>query len=94
MDDFGAVLRGCRGSGCWCMYPRFRDKQLRELPGAGMSSQRCREAMSKLARRRRAPGLLAFDGNKPLSWIAIAPRKEFGRVDASRATPRVDNEDV
>jgi hypothetical protein len=49
------------------MYPRFRDKQLRELPGAGTSSQRCREAMSKLARRRRAPGLLAFDGNKPLA---------------------------
>src|SRR5688572_2376417 len=44
--------------------------------------------------RRRAPGLLAFEGDEPVGWIAIAPRKELRRVDASRATPRVDDVDV
>lgn len=50
--------------------------------------------MTKLARRRRAPGLLAFEGDEPVGWIAVAPRAELKRVDSSRATPRVDDVDV
>lgn len=53
-----------------------------------------REAMTNLARRRRAPGLLAFEGDEAVGWIAIAPRTELARIEASRATPRVDDEDV
>lgn len=88
MGCMGAVLRGSWGSGCWCMYPR--------LAGAAneLGSRARREAMTRLARRDRAPGLLAFDGDEAVGWIAIAPRKELKRVDASRATPRVDDVDV
>lgn len=93
MDELGAVFRGSWGRGCWCMYPRLTDAQLRELPGTGSASQRKRDAMTKLARGR-APGLLAFEGDAPVGWIAIAPRSEFGRIEASRATPRVDDIDV
>jgi GNAT superfamily N-acetyltransferase len=50
--------------------------------------------MMKLAGRPRAPGLLAFEGDEPVGWIAIAPRTELARIEASRATPRVDDEDV
>jgi GNAT superfamily N-acetyltransferase len=50
--------------------------------------------MTKLARRRRAPGLLAFEGEEPVGWIAVAPRAELARLDVSRATPRVDDVDV
>jgi GNAT superfamily N-acetyltransferase len=50
--------------------------------------------MTKLARRRRAPGLLAFEDDEPVGWIAVAPRSELGRIEASRATPRVDDENV
>ena len=94
MDDLGAVLRGSWGSGCWCMFPRLTRALERELPGSGNGAQRRREAMTKLARRRRAPGLLAFEGDEPVGWIAIAPRTELARVEASSATPRVDDEDV
>ena len=94
LEAFGEVLRGSWGRGCWCMYPRFTDAQLRELPGEGSASQRQRDAMTQLARRRRAPGLLAFEGDEPVGWAAIAPRSELGRIEASRATPRVDDEDV
>lgn len=76
------------------MFPRLTDKQTRELPGPGSTNQRQREAMSKLARRRRAPGLLAFEGDEPVGWIAVAPRTDLARIEASRATPRVDDEDV
>lgn len=90
MDDFGAVLRGNFGAGCWCMFPRLTQKQTQELPGEGSVSRRRRAAMTELAGRDRAPGLLAFEGNAPVGWIAVAPRHELTRVDRSRATPPVD----
>ena len=94
MDEFGAVLRGNWGAGCWCMYPRLTDAQMRELPGPGSMNQRRRDAMTHVARRQCAPGLLAFEGDEPVGWIAVAPRSELARIDVSRATPRVDDEDV
>ena len=94
MNDLGEVLRGSWGAGCWCMHPRLTDPQLRELPGPGTETERRREAMTRLARRRRAPGLLAFEGNEVVGWVAVAPRTELTRIDKSRATPRVDDEDV
>jgi GNAT superfamily N-acetyltransferase len=94
MDDLGTVLREGWGAGCWCMYPRLTNAQERELSGAAPVPQRRRDAMTKLARRRRAPGLLAFEGAEPVGWIAIAPRTELARIEESQATPRVDDEDV
>lgn len=94
MDDLGRVLRGSWGAGCWCMFPRLTDAQLRELPGTGSASQRRRDAMTALARRRRAPGLLAFADDEAVGWVAVAPRSELTRIDRSRATPRVDEVDV
>lgn len=94
MDDLGQVFRSSWGASCWCMHPRLTDAQMRALPGSGPLKTRRREAMTKLARRRRAPGLIAFDGDDPVGWIAIAPRNELSRVAASRATPPVDDEDV
>ena len=94
MDDMGTALKGTWGSSCWCMHPRLTDAQLRELPGTGTTKQRRRDAMEALARRSCAPGLLAFEGDTPVGWVAVAPRGELARVDRSRATPRVDDEDV
>ena len=94
MEDFGEVLRGSWGVGCWCMFPRLTSGQTRALPGRGSLNDRRRRAMTKLSRRRRAPGLLAYEDGQAVGWIAIAPRTELGRIEASRATPRVDDVDV
>ncbi|MEM7025829.1 MAG: GNAT family N-acetyltransferase [Pseudomonadota bacterium] len=94
IEAMGEVLRGSWGATCWCTYPRLTDAQARALPGQGSAKQRRRDAMTKLARRAYAPGLLAFEGDEPVGWIAVAPRRELGRVEASRATPRVDDADV
>lgn len=94
MDDMGKVLRGSWGATCWCLHPRMTEAQMRELPGTGPMKDRRRAAMTKLARRRRAPGLIAFEGDEPVGWVAVAPRAELARVDKSRATPRVDDTDV
>ena len=89
MDCMGSVLRGSWGAGCWCMFPRLRSAEAR-----GLGSRGRREAMTRIARRRRAPGLLAFEGDEPVGWVAIAPRAEFRRIEASRVTPRMDDVDV
>ncbi|MGH2621485.1 MAG: GNAT family N-acetyltransferase [Anaerolineales bacterium] len=94
MDDFGEVLRGSWGSGCWCMYPRLTRATAAELPRPGSESDRRRTAMTRLARRRRAPGLLAYQGDQAVGWVAIAPRPELLRTESSRTTPRVDDEEV
>ena len=94
MDALGVCLRGSWGVGCWCMHPRLTAAAMRELPGSGPLSQRRRRAMTKLAARRRTPGLLAFEGGEVAGWVAIAPRTELRRIEASRATPRVDDADV
>ncbi len=94
MDDLGAVLRSTWGSGCWCMYPRLNASLSRQLPGPGGAAERRRRAMTELAGRRRAPGLLAYRGGEPVGWVAVAPRAEFVRIDQSRATPRVDDVEV
>jgi GNAT superfamily N-acetyltransferase len=94
MDDLKQVLSGGWGSGCWCMFPRLTAAEERALPGPGGASERRRLAMAELARRRRAPGLLAYLDGEVVGWVAVAPRGELSRVDKSRATPRVDEVDV
>ena len=88
------VLRGSWGSTCWCMFPRITGAQWKKLPGEGSGSQRRRAAMEDLARRSYAPGLLAFQGEDPVGWVAVAPRSELARIEKSRATPMVDDQDV
>lgn len=94
MEHFGTVLRGNLGAGCWCMYPHLTAQAMRELPGSGSASQRRHEAMAQLATGSPSPGLLALEDGEPVGWIAVAPRKEFARIDGSRATRHVDDEDV
>ena len=94
LDSMRTVLRGSWGSTCWCMFPRITGTQWKKLPGEGSGSQRRRAAMEDLARRSYAPGLLAFQGEDPVGWVAVAPRSELGRIEKSRATPRVDDQDV
>lgn len=94
MDDLARVQSGGWGSGCWCMYPRLTPKMERALPGPGSVSERRRRAMTARARRRPAPGLLAYRGSEVIGWVAVVPRPELARLDASKATPRVDDAPV
>lgn len=91
MDDMKKVLSGTWGSECWCLHPRLNAKLARELPGPGTESERRKRAMAALAAKRRAPGLMAYLDGEPVGWVAVAPRPELVRIDASKATPRVDD---
>ena len=94
LDSMRVVLRGSWGSTYWCMVPRITGTQWKKLPGEGPASQRRRSAIEDLARRSYAPGLLAFQGEDSVGWVAVAPRSELARIEKSRATPRVDDQDV
>jgi len=49
-----------------------------------------RRSLRRLVRRGPPPGLIAYDGGRPVGWIAIAPRTEYPRLDRSRILARVD----
>jgi len=40
------------------------------------------------------PGVLAYDGDEPVGWCAVAPRDQFPRLENSRVWARVDDQPV
>ncbi len=96
VDDVKTVTRGTWGSTCWDLFPRYTAAQQRALgivnTGPGTAEAKRREALAKLARRRKnSAGLVAYEGKEPIGFISLGPRYDFSRVANSRATPPVDD---
>ncbi|HZA26589.1 MAG TPA: GNAT family N-acetyltransferase [Actinomycetota bacterium] len=88
-DDLVALF-GDRGvSGCWCMWWRLSSAEFERRHGAGT-----RRALKGLVDRGRVPGLLAYLEGRPVGWVSVAPREEFGRVERSRHLRPVDDQPV
>ena len=92
-DRWGDVetLFGERGAcaGCWCMYWRLDASAYTAGKGAGN-----RAALRRIVRRGEEPGILAYAGEEPVGWCAIAPREEYPRLDRSRVLARLDDTPV
>ncbi|HPI32529.1 MAG TPA: GNAT family N-acetyltransferase [candidate division Zixibacteria bacterium] len=88
--DFEALF-GVRGAcgGCWCMY--WRLFRLAFSIGKGEGNRR---AMQKLVRAGTEPGILAYDGERPVGWCAVAPREEYVRLTAARTLKPIDTQPV
>ena len=90
LDDFAHVLRSSRsGTSCWDIFPRFTGIEQRAAGLTGPGAMR-RAKLASLAKRRHAPGLLAYRGREAVGWVSIGPRLDYRRLAASRATPPVD----
>lgn len=76
-------------SGCWCMFPRLSGAEFGANGNKGNKA-----AMKKIVARKQVPGLLAYAGGKPVGWISIGPRPEFGRVERSPLFKPVDDKPV
>jgi GNAT superfamily N-acetyltransferase len=79
---------------CWDIWVRYTHAESRQRQARLAwrdHAEANRAELRSLARRRRAPGLLAYLEGKPVGFISLGPRPEMRRVDASRATPRVDD---
>lgn len=83
-------LFGPRGAcaGCWCMFMRLPFAQFTRGKGAG-NRRALRACVAK-----RPPGLLAYDGDEPVGWVAVAPREEYARLANSRVLAPVEGERV
>ena len=78
-DDL-ELLFGAKGAcdGCWCMW--FRLSGTRFHAGVGAPN---RIALRQLVRERVPTGLIAYEGDKPVGWCAVAPRASLPRLQRS-----------
>ncbi len=89
-SDFERLFgeRGACG-GCWCMWWRLTGKQFEA--GKGEPNRR---AMRELVAAGEVPGILAYAGDEPVGWCALAPRERFARLARSRILAPVDERPV
>jgi GNAT superfamily N-acetyltransferase len=84
-------LFGSRGAcgGCWWMWWR--------VPRSGWEKQKGdknRRAFRKLVASGVPTGILAYCASEPVGWCAIAPRKDYLKLEASRILKPVDDQPV
>ena len=84
-------LFGPRGAcaGCWCTFFRFAKAAWRA--GQGEGNRRRQRAYVEAGH---VPGILAFDGDAPVGWVAVEPREAYPVVLASRTTRPGPGRDV
>ncbi|MEV6400915.1 GNAT family N-acetyltransferase [Streptomyces sp. NPDC051907] len=70
---------------CWCLSYRIPSKLNNELRGPARG-----EYVAELCRSTPPPGVLAYDGDEPVGWAAVAPRSDTAFAH-SRKIPHVDD---
>jgi ribosomal protein S18 acetylase RimI-like enzyme len=90
-DALAAFFR--EGSGdprwCWCQFWRLRSKDM-----APLKVPELRERLHDQAASDQPPGLVAFEGERALGWVSVAPRTDYQRVVYSKVIPKVDDRPV
>jgi GNAT superfamily N-acetyltransferase len=85
------TLFGQRGAcgGCWCMWWRLTRSEFNHSKGAGN-----RQAFKEIVDAGEIPGLLAYAGEHPVGWCALAPRGAYPALERSRILKQVDDQPV
>ena len=78
---------GC--GGCWCMYFKLSAK---DFPNDKYEGHKGR--MYDLVKAAKPTGLIATYNKRAVGWIAFAPRKDYIRIENSRAFKRIDDKPV
>jgi GNAT superfamily N-acetyltransferase len=81
-------LFGPRGAcgGCWCMAWRLTPSDFSRLKGDGT-----RRALRAIVTSGEPTGILAYDGEAPIGWCAVAPREATPRLGRARVLGRIDD---
>jgi len=85
------ALFGERGAcgGCWRMsWRKPKDRFERDKGAANRAS------LQALVKQGPPPGILAYAGGRPVGWCAVAPRREYVRLAASRVLRPLDDAPV
>ncbi len=77
------------GGGCWCMFWRLPKQQYLRQKGEAN-----KQTMRALVHGGCVPGLLAYVGEEPIGWCAVAPRERYPALDRSRSRKALDNQPV
>lgn len=75
--------------GCWCMSWRLKKSKFESQKGIENKN-----AMKALVEQNETIGVLAYVGEKPIGWCAVAPREKYIRLENSRVFKRIDDEPV
>ncbi|MFC8782269.1 GNAT family N-acetyltransferase [Streptomyces nigra] len=76
--------RSPTASVCWCLSHRLPAKVEKQLRGPERGAY-----VAELCRADPAPGVLAYDGDEPVGWAAVAPRADTAYA-RSRTIPHLD----
>jgi len=76
-------------NGCWCMYWRVPRNEFSHNYGKGNE-----HSLKKITDSDTVPGLLAYHVSKPVGWVSVAPRQDFGVLGRSPVLKPVDAEPV
>ena len=89
-SDFEQLF-GPRGAcgGCWCMFWKLRGRAFDENTG-----EPARQMQKSVVDSGTIPGLLAYNGDQPVGWIAFEPRSAYPRLAHSRVLKPVDEKKV
>jgi GNAT superfamily N-acetyltransferase len=72
--------------GCWCMFWRIKRSEFETLGKPGRKAR-----FRKLVNSGAVPGILAYDGGRPVGWCAIAPRAATPALDRSPICKPIDD---
>ena len=75
---------------CWCQWYKIPGSDWRSVGDEGLRDR----LAAQLETSDTGPGLLAYDGDTPVGWCALAPREEYGGLARSRILKPVDDEPV
>ena len=75
-------------NGCWCMYWRIGPDYHKR------SREKNKGAFRRIVKRGPPPGLLAFDGERPIGWCQLTPRKDLSWLNRRQPLQAVDDAPV
>jgi GNAT superfamily N-acetyltransferase len=74
---------------CWCTYFRFRGRDWSNSTASGNRAE-----LETLAKRRLAPGLVAYRDERAVGWVSLAPREDYERLASSKILAPLDDAPV
>lgn len=75
--------------GCYCMY--YRRSGRHDAPRGMTRSEANKRALKALVARGIVPGLIGYESGRPIGWISLGPREDYGRLARSPVMKPVDD---
>jgi GNAT superfamily N-acetyltransferase len=83
LEDLFGPKGACNN--CWCMYWRIGSAYRKQPPGKNKA------VLHQIVKTGPPPGLIAFDGDKPVGWCQLTLREALPWLDRTSRLKRVDD---